>query len=615
MAYCFARRGLLVLMMLAGMVAVAKSQSITTQPSRPDGARQAPMQDVAMFLRDAEERLERLLFEATLAAWEASVNSSDVTEARTTAADVALSNENVRLAITAQGLSSSAPEDQRKLLLLRLWASGQNKDRQAALRRAELVRQMDNHYEQTPVTVDPNSSPMSRIAIEREVRTERNPERLRRLWEGWYDTTGPQRQRYLEYTDLLNQGARDSGLNNAAEVSLAAYEVDPATFERELQALWDEVRPLYRLLHAYARERLAERYPGYVDPRGLIPIHLTGNLWGQDWEAIADILLPGSQGGNTSSAEAFLAAGLTPRRMAEVSVGFFESLGFAPLPPSFWQHSFFEQPLGPDGRPRPNFACHPTAYNIRQGDWRVRACFEPSWASLLTAHHEIGHIFYYQAFNHQPVLFRDAANAGINEAVGDAVMLSVTPSYLSRIGIGSIAPADDDRDTLLRVALRKLVRIPFGLALQRWRWGIQSGRISPARANEAWWELVAEYQGLAPPGPRPPGVFDPAAKKHIAADIDYVRYFLADVLTFQIHSTLIRDAGCTDAIHRCSAYGSAAAGERFRRALAFGSSRPWQESLEIMTGSSEIRGEPLRQYLAPLEAWLRDQTHGLPVDP
>ena len=52
-----------------------------------------------------------------------------------------------------------------------------------------------------------------------------------------------------------------------------------------------------------------------------------------------------------------------------------------------------------------------------------------------TIHHEMGHNFYQRAYNKQPFLYRDGANDGFHEAIGDFIALSVTPEYLVQIGL------------------------------------------------------------------------------------------------------------------------------------------------------------------------------------
>ena len=562
------------------------------------------------FVQETEATLGLLNDAATAAHWRATVRITDENARRAAEADVVLHAEIVHRAARARGFSPSEPILQSKLQRLRLWADGLNANPRASARRASLQQQMTSFYEQTCPIIDAGKPCLQHDAIAREIRNTRDPARLRRLWEACYNAAAQQAAPYRDYTDLLNEGARDSGRRDAAEVSRAAYDTDTASFEQDLEVFWTQVRPLYRMLHAYARIRLGARYPGEIDPRGPLPMHLLGNIWGQEWEGISDILVAGE---NQHAERPVSSRHLTPRGMVEAATHFFESMGFPRLPNNFWNRSFFERPVGIDGKPRSNFACHPTAWMIKQDDWRLRVCFQPTWADFLTAHHETGHIFYFQSMHSQSTLFREAPNEGLNEAVGDAVMLSVTPKYLAHIGLGSLAPPENDIDALMRVALRKLVRIPFGLALQRWRWGVQSGSIPPARYNQAWWELVREYQGLAPPAPRPPGAFDPAAKFHIAADVDYVRYILADLLTFQIHAGLAKAAACAEPLHRCSAYGSLEAGTRLRNAMSLGASQPWQDVLEAMTGFRSVRSEALRHYLAPLEKWLLEQIGDAPT--
>jgi peptidyl-dipeptidase A len=389
-------------------------------------------------------------------------------------------------------------------------------------------------------------------------------------------------------------------------MSRAIYEVDSEEFLEDMESLWTDLQPLYGLLHAQVRAKLVSKYgTSEVDPKGPIPMHLLGNLWGQDWEGIYDLVaFPGE---SIDYQEVLLSNKLGPRGFVTSATNFFASIGFPELPASFEERSYFE-------RPRPNFDCHPSAWLIAPNDYRLKMCIKENWAAFLTVHHEMGHIFHFQSYSHQAILFRDAPNEGISEAIGDAVALSITPEYLQRIGLIEEQKTDaNELNELLRVALRKVVRVQFGLMLQKWRWGVMTGEIPPDRYNDAWWELVKEYQGLAPATPRPKEAFDPGAKYHIAADVDYIRYFLADVLTFQIHAALSREAGCKLPIHRCTIYDSKRAGDQLKAALAMGSSRPWGEMLTALTGEETISGKPMRDYLAPLEEQLKRETVRIPI--
>jgi len=561
------------------------------------------------FLADTESELDRLAQASTLAWWNYKTNINDETRKLAIEADAALDKEKkARSAqLRAMDLRSATRDEARKLLLLKLQSDGIVIDPKLAQQFANIKADMEKNYAQACPFIDVGRSCMPRGEIELELQSGRNPDRLRTLWLAWYDTARPIGRLYPSYVELSNRGARDSGYSDAASMSKAAYEVDPVEFERDLDNLWAEIRPLYLLLHAYVRKQLVAAYgKAAVDPSGPIPIHLLGNLWGQDWENIADLLaIPG---GSTDYSAALKKAKLTPSDFINVAERFFTSLDFPALPPTFRERSYFTQPR-PLAQP-PDFDCHPSAWIISPSDWRLKTCLEISWTDFLVVHHEMGHIFYYQSFSPQPFLFRDAPNEGINEAIGDAAALSVTPEYLRRIGILSSDGTNDDLNQLMHVALRKLARVPFGLMLQKWRWGVMSGKIAPEHYNDEWWGLVRKYQGIAPPAHRPADAFDPGAKEHIAADIDYTRYFLADVLTFQIHEALSHEAGCTAQLHRCSIFENNAAGSRWRSAMQLGSSRPWTEVLELMTGGSRIQGRSMRNYLAPLEEWLKQETRG-----
>lgn len=556
----------------------------------------------ARFVAETEKILDDLDQQANLAEWETRTNITDETRTRSNEARAAYQEALKGRVAEARNLHSDDPVIKRKLLLLRLKSAGIPSDPRLSARLLQVVAEMDDHYSNACPIVDANQPCIVREKIEAEFARARDAARLKKLWTAWYDTAGSQKKSYAEYAVLANTGARDTGYADAAVMSRALYEVDPAEFLRDMEALWEDLRPLYLLLHSHVRERLVAKYgEREVDPKGPIPIHLVGNLWGQEWDNIIDLLVP--PGGNAEHNASF--NNMRPKEFVSIAENFFVSLGFPALSASFWQRSFFE-------RPRPNFDCHPSAWRFEGTDLRLKMCTEMDWANFITAHHEIGHIFYFQSFAQQPYLFRDAANEGINEAIGDAAALSVTPSYLRRIGLPDVA-GDSDINSLLRVALRQLVHVPFSLMLQKWRWGVLSGDIPPERYNDAWWALVREYQGLAPPEPRSKDGFDPGAKMHIAADIDYIRYLLADVLTFQIHDALSREASCADVVHRCSIFGSHAAGKRWRNAMEMGASRPWTDVLQAMVGERRISGLPLRNYLAPLETWLKTNTAGKPI--
>jgi peptidyl-dipeptidase A len=292
--------------------------------------------------------------------------------------------------------------------------------------------------------------------------------------------------------------------------------------------------------------------------------------------------------------------------MVKIGERFYTSLGFDPLPQTFWERSLFTQPRDRD------VVCHASAWSIDyQDDLRIKMCIEPTGEDLVTIHHELGHNFYQRAYNKQPVLFQDSANDGFHEAIGDTIALSVTPEYLKEIGLlDKVPPAGNDTPQLLRMALDKIAFLPFGLLIDQWRWKVFSGEITPDHYNQAWWDLRLKYQGVKPPVARTEDDFDPAAKYHVAANVPYTRYFLARILQFQFQRALCRIAGDKGPLHRCSIYGSKEAGRRLNEMLSMGLSRPWPEALQTLTGESRMDATAIQDYFAPLKTWLDQQNKG-----
>jgi peptidyl-dipeptidase A len=288
---------------------------------------------------------------------------------------------------------------------------------------------------------------------------------------------------------------------------------------------------------------------------------------------------------------------------------FFLSLGFEPLPETFWQRSLFTKPRDRD------VVCHASAWDIdSEDDLRLKMCTEIKAEDFSTIHHELGHNFYQRAYSHQPLLFRGSANDGFHEAVGDTLALSVTPKYLVELGLLDSEPdASKDIGLLLRMALDKVAFLPFGLLIDQWRWKVFSGATAPQRYNQAWWDLRLQYQGVAAPVPRSEADFDPGAKYHVPGNTPYARYFLATVLQFQFHRALCTASGYQGPLQRCSIYGSREAGARLRAMLELGQSRPWPDALEALTGERRMDATALLEYFAPLQAWLEQQNQGKPI--
>ncbi|MFZ2490562.1 MAG: M2 family metallopeptidase, partial [Thermoanaerobaculia bacterium] len=440
------------------------------------------------------------------------------------------------------------------------------------------------------------------------LRSSRDPQKVLDAWRGWHTVSPPMKADYGRFVELMNQGARELGYPDAGAMWRSKYDMAPDAFAAEIDRLWGQVKPLYDSLHCYVRWNLTNKYGEKVVPPGQpIPAHLLGNIWAQEWGNIYDLVAPK----NTSSGYD-LTKILQSRKdidelgMVRIGEGFFTSLGFAPLPKTFWERSMFKQPRDRE------VVCHASAWDIDDvDDLRIKMCIEENAEDFTTIHHELGHNFYQRAYNKQPFLYKNSANDGFHEAVGDTISLSVTPAYLVKIGlIKSEPPASADVALLLKDALNSLAFLPFGVMMDKWRWQVFSGETTPDEYNKAWWELRRQYQGIAPAGDRGEEFFDAGAKYHIAANVPYARYFLARILQYQFHRSLCQMVGYEGPLNRCSIYGNKEAGARLAKMLEMGASRPWPEALDALTGQKQMDATAIVDYYRPLLSWLDEQNKG-----
>jgi peptidyl-dipeptidase A len=435
----------------------------------------------------------------------------------------------------------------------------------------------------------------------------RDPEELLDAWNGWHAIAPPMKDLYARQVELANEGAVELGFDDLGTMWRSGYDMNPAEFPGVLDALWDDVKPLYEALHCHVRARLGEYYGTQVVPQnGPIPAHLLGNMWAQQWHNIYDLVAPPATAASYDLTSILNDRGFDAVGMVKAGEAFFGSLGFDPLPQTFWERSLFVKPRDRE------VVCHPSAWTIdEQEDLRMKMCIEVDAEDFKTVHHELGHNFYYRAYKDQSYLYRSGANDGFHEAVGDTLSLSITPEYLQMTGLLNEVPdASGDLGLLMRQALEKIAFLPFGLLIDQWRWQVFAGEVGPEGYNDLWWQLRERYQGVSAPNERPADAFDPGAKYHVPANTPYTRYFLAHILQFQFHRALCEVAGSEGPIHRCSIYGSEQAGQRLNAMLEMGRSRPWPEALAAVTGSPEMDAGAILDYFAPLQAWLDEQNAG-----
>jgi peptidyl-dipeptidase A len=435
----------------------------------------------------------------------------------------------------------------------------------------------------------------------------RDPKKLAEVWAGWRTVSPPMRPLYRRFVELTNEGARALGYEDTGVLWRAKYDMPPDAFATEMDRLWNQVKPLYDSLHCYVRAELNEKYGDAVVPLDQpIRADLLGNIWAQDWSNIYDLVAPPRADPGYDLTQRIAAKKLDARGMVKMGENFFTSLGFDPLPETFWERSLFVQPRDRE------VVCHASAWDVDEvDDLRIKMCIEPTAEDFRTIHHELGHNFYQRAYNQLPYLYRQSANDGFHEALGDVIALSVTPDYLKQIGlIDKVPDPSSDLGLLMKDALESIAFLPFGLLIDKWRWDVFSGEISPDEYNQAWWDLRTRYQGIRPPVARTERDFDPGAKYHIPGNTPYSRYFLARILQFQFHRALCETAGYEGPLNRCSIYGNKEAGAKLQHMMEMGLSRPWPEALHAATGQREMDATAIIEYFAPLKTWLDRQNEG-----
>ena len=580
-------------------------------------APRATVDDARRFMDNVESTLDQLNVIDNRASWVKSTYITDDTEILAAKADEDFIRQTVDFVHQAEPFAALPlpPDLARKFKLLKLSLTvAAPSDPAKAAELTRITAGMEGTYGKGKYCPPGGGKCLDLEDLSRILRTSRNADELKQAWLGWHAIAPPMRGPFQRYVELANEGARQLGFADTGAMWRSKYDMPPDQFAAETDRLWNQVRPLYLALHAYVRNRLHQKYGDAQPATGPIRADLLGNMWAQDWSNIYPLVEPAAAAPADADAgydltEILEARKTEPKQMVGYAERFFTSLDFAPLPPTFWEQSLFVRPRDRD------VVCHASAWDVDgKDDLRVKVCLQITGEDLIVIHHELGHSFYQRAYENQPPLFRDGANDGFHEAIGDTIALSVTPEYLVKIGLLDAAPPpSQDTGLLLRKALEKIAFLPFGLLIDRWRWEVFSGRITPEQYNRAWWDLRLKYQGVVPPVARSEADFDPAAKYHVAANVPYTRYFLADILQFQFHRALARAAGCSGPLNRCSIYGNKEAGRRMNAMLEMGQSKPWPDALDALTGQREMDATAILDYFAPLKKWLDQQNTGQPV--
>jgi peptidyl-dipeptidase A len=595
---------------------------LTNAPAQSPSAAKPTVADALAFIDSAEKELSTMGVNVARASWVEETFITDDTVALLAEANdrlIARQTELIGEARRFDGLTLP-PDAARKLLLLKL-SIGLPAPSDPALRAeaTQKAAELDAAYGRGKYC--PDGDPEHCLGIDEigvKMAQSRDPKELATLWAGWHAVGAPMKPNYVRLAELSNKGARELGFDDTGALWRSQYDMTPAEFQAEIERLWTQVEPLYRELHTYVRRKLIAKYGDAARrPDGLIPGHLLGNPWAQEWGNIYDVVAPPSGPLPYDLGAILKARNTDSAQLVRYGEGFYKSLGFDALPDTFWKRSMLTHPRDRD------VVCHASAWDIdNDRDVRIKACFQPTADDFVTVHHELGHNYYQMAYRKQPFFFEDGANDGFHEAIGDSIALNVTPVYLKKLGlIDEVPPASADIPLLLHTALDKIAFLPFGLLIDKWRWQVYSGQVTPEHYNSAWWALREKYQGIAPPVARSEADFDPGAKYHIPSNTPYMRYFLARVYQFQFYRAMCQASGYKGPLNRCSVYGSKEAGAKLNAMLELGRSKPWPEALKAMTGTDKADASAIVEYFQPLIEWLKEQNKGekagwaLPADP
>jgi peptidyl-dipeptidase A len=561
------------------------------------------------FVEQAETQLASMNEYAAKAAW---VRANFITEdtqwleAKATAQQSELATSLAKQAARFNGVTVD-PVTARKLKLLKLYLVLPPPDRPgAAGELSNLSTKLDSTYSTGKFTYKGKTLTLN--DAEDILRESRDPAETKAIWEGWHSISPVMRSDYAKLVGLANEGSRGLGFKDTGALWRSNYDMDPDAFAAETDRLWKQVEPFYKNLHCYVRARLNEKYGDAVQPRtGPIRADLLGNMWAQQWGNIYDVVQPKGITSSYDLDKLLVARGYDPVKMVKTGEAFYSSLGFEPLPKTFWDRSLITRPRDRE------VVCHASAWDVDdKDDIRIKMCTKVNAEDFYTVHHELGHNYYQRAYSKQPFIFKGSANDGFHEAIGDFAGLSaLTPTYLQQIGVLEQTPgADEDIPFLLKMALDKIAFLPFGLMVDRWRWQVFSGEVTPEHYNDAWWKLRLQYQGLVPPGPRPADAFDPGAKYHVPGNTPYTRYFLAHIYQFQFQRAACKQAGWKGPLHRCSVYGQKEVGRKFNAMMELGQSQPWPQTLATFTGESRADASAVADYFKPLNTWLVQQNRG-----
>ncbi len=416
------------------------------------------------------------------------------------------------------------------------------------------------------------------------------------VWEASKEIGRPLKPGLVELRGLRNQVAREMGYSSYFGLMVAEYGMTVPEMMTLLDGFVTDMAPLYRELGTWANRQLAARY-GQPAPRGPVPAHWYPNRWAQEWSGLV----------TGADLDPYF-EDRSPEWIVQQAERFYTSMGFAPLPASFAARSDL-YPV-PAGSPRLKNS-HASAWHVDLADdVRSLMSVEADSQWFFTAHHELGHIYYYRSYSRPevPPVLRQGANRAFHEGVGELIALAAAQTpYLHEQGILPASVEIDTRQAMLVDALERTVAfIPWSAGvMSHFEYELYEKDLPPEQWQSRWWAMVSQYQNVVPPSDRTgdPGLCDACTKTHINDDpAGYYDYAIATVIKYQLHEHICATILHQDP-HACNYYGHPEVGDFLRGILSKGATEDWRQVLRDATGEG-LSTRAMVAYFAPLQTWL-----------
>ncbi|XP_049622745.1 angiotensin-converting enzyme 2 isoform X2 [Suncus etruscus] len=579
----------------------------------------AAEENATIFLENFNKEAENLSYESSLASWDYNTNITDENVQKMNEAASKWSAFYEEQSKIAQNFQLQNIQDPKiKLQLQALQQRGSSALTEDKINRLNtILSNMSNIYSTGVVCRSNNTEECLLLepGLDNIMATSNDYDERLWAWEGWRSEVGKKlRPLYEEYVDLKNEMARANNYTDYGDYWRGDYETEGTSgleysrdqLVKDVERTFAEIKPLYEHLHAYVRTKLIKLYPSHISPTGCLPAHMLGDMWGRFWTNMYRWTVPFGQKPNIDVTEEMVKQNWSADRLFKEAEKFFVSVGLPKMTEGFWNNSMLTEPE--DGR---KVVCHPTAWDLGKGDFRIKMCTKVTMDDFLTAHHEMGHIQYDMAYAIQPYLLRNGANEGFHEAVGEIMSLSAaTPKHLKSLGL---LPPDfvEDNETeinfLLKQALTIVGTLPFTYMLEKWRWMVFAGEIPKDQWIKKWWEMKREIVGVMEPLPHDETYCDPASLFHVANDYSFIRYYTRTIYQFQFQEALCNIANHTGPLHRCDISNSSEAGSKLLKMLQLGKSEPWTLALKNVVGTTTMDVKPLLKYFEPLFNWLKEE--------